>query len=144
MTVRHAVRALVPALRHGLGDALLPQRCIVCGRYGAAVHDECLGALPDAAPPRCPRCWLPTAGDPRGARRRDGACPRCAAAPPPFEGLRTPYRFVGHARRAVIEAKFRGVSALLDPLGRAAARVVPSSWSVDAVIARATARRATA
>ena len=135
MTLRNAMQTLAPVLRRGLGDALLPQRCIVCGRYGAAVHKECLDALPGAAPPRCPRCWQPTAGEPRGSRRRDGACSRCAAAPPPFEGLRTPYRFVGHARRAVIEAKFRGVSALLDPLGRAAARVAPSSWRFEAVIA---------
>ncbi|MYD65773.1 MAG: ComF family protein [Chloroflexi bacterium] len=133
MTWRTAARTLAPVLRQGFGDALLPQRCIVCGRYGAALHDACLDALPHADPPRCPRCWLPTAGSAREARRRDGACSRCAAAPPPFEGLRTPYRFVGAARRAVIEAKFRGVSALLDPLGRASARVVPGWWSVDAV-----------
>ena len=135
MRLQSVVRTLAPALRQGLGDALLPQRCIACGRFGAALHAECLAALPHATPPRCPRCWLPTAAEPRASRRRDGACSRCAADPPPFEGLRTPYRFVGHARRSVIEAKFRGVSALLDPLGRAAARVVPASWSVDAVTA---------
>ena len=129
------MHTLAPVLRQGLGDALLPQRCIVCGRFGAALHGECLDALPHADPPRCPRCWLPAANQPGESRRRDGACSRCAADPPPFEGLRTPYRFVGHARRAVIEAKFRGVSALLDPLGRAAAGVVPASWRVDAVTA---------
>ena len=100
------MHSLAPVLRQGLGDALLPQRCIVCGRFGAAVHGECLDALPHANPPRCPRCWLPAANQPGESRRRDGACSRCAADPPPFEGLRTPYRFVGHARRAVIEAKF--------------------------------------
>lgn len=133
MTWRGAARTLGPALRQGFGDALLPQRCIVCGRFGAALHEACLEALPHANLPRCPRCWLPTAGQPREGRRRDGACSRCAAAPPPFEGLRTPYRFVGLARRAVIEAKFRGVSALLGPLARASARVVPASWAIDAV-----------
>lgn len=133
MTLRGAVRTLTPVLRQGLGDALLPQRCIACGRFGAALHEGCLKDLPVADPPRCPRCWLPAARQRREARRRDGACSRCAAAPPPFEGLRTPYRFVGTARRAVIEAKFRGVSALLAPLGRASARVVPGSWRLDAV-----------
>lgn len=135
MTARNAPLTLVAALRQGLADAVLPQRCLVCGRFGAALHHGCLDALPQASPPRCPRCWLPTARQLRDSWRRDGACSRCAAAPPPFEGLRTPYRFVGAARRAVIEAKFRGVSALLDPLGRAAAQVVPASWDVDAVTA---------
>lgn len=133
MTWRTAARTLVPALRQGFGDGLLPQRCIVCGRFGAALHEACLDALPHANPPRCPRCWLPTANQPREARRGDGACSRCAAAPPPFEGLRTPYRFVGLARRGVIEGKFRGVSALLEPLGRASGRVVPDWWAIDAV-----------
>lgn len=133
MSLRTTAGTLDPILRAALGDALLPQRCIVCGRFGAALHETCLDALPHADPPRCPRCWLPAAAQPREARRRDGACSRCAADPPPFEGLRTPYRFVGKARRAVIEAKFRGVSALLDPLGRASARVVPVAWPLDAV-----------
>ena len=133
MTQRSTIGRLVPALRQGLGDGLLPQRCIACGRYGAALHEACLDALAHADPPRCPRCWLPTANQPRESRRRDGACSRCAADPPPFEGLRTPYRFVGTARRAVIEAKFRGVSALLEPLARAAARVVPAWWDIDVV-----------
>ena len=134
MTLRSAMTTLAPVLRQGLGDALLPQRCIACGRFGAALHKACLDALPHANPPRCSRCWLPTAGPPREAHRRDGACARCAADPPAFEGLRTPYRFVGLARRAMIEAKFRGVSALLKPLGRASARVVPASWAIDAVV----------
>ena len=113
------------ALRRGAADALLPQRCIECGGFGAALHDACLGALPLAEPPRCPRCWAPSP--------RAGRCSRCAEAPPAFEGLRTPYRFAGRARRALIEAKFRGVSALLEPLGRAAARAAPASWAFDAV-----------
>ena len=37
------------------------------------------------------------------------------------------------ARRALLEAKFRGISAHLDPLGDAAAGVVPRWWRVDAV-----------
>ena len=29
-------------------DALLPEQCLVCGRFGAALHDECLARLPRA------------------------------------------------------------------------------------------------
>ena len=107
-----------------LAEALLPQRCIACGRFGAALHHACLEALPAAGQPRCSRCWAPGPGSP---------CSACLADPPPFEGLRTPYRFTGVARRALLEAKFRGISAHLDPLGDAAAAVVPRSWAIDAV-----------
>ena len=107
-----------------LAEALLPQRCIACGRFGAALHHACLDGLPAAGQPRCSRCWAPGPGSP---------CSACRADPPPFEGLRTPYRFTGVARRALLEAKFRGISAHLDPLGDAAAAVVPRSWAIDAV-----------
>ena len=111
-------------LLHELAEAVLPQRCIACDRFGASLHRACLEALPAAGSPRCTRCWAPGPGSP---------CAACVAAPPPFEGLRTPYRFAGVARRALLEAKFRGISAHLDPLGDAAAGVVPSRWKIDAV-----------
>ena len=112
-------------LLHELAEALLPQRCIACGRFGAALHEACLAALPAAEPPRCARCWAPGPRLPCAARR---------AAPPPFEGFRASYRFGGVARRALLEAKFRGVGALLDPLGDAAAEAVPRDWLIDAVV----------
>ena len=111
-------------LLHELAEALLPQRCIACGRFGAALHHACLEALPAAGQPRCTRCWAPGPGSP---------CAACLADPPPFEGLRTPYRFTGVARRALLEAKFRGISAHLAPLGDAAADIVPRRWAIDAV-----------
>ena len=75
-----------------------------------------------------PRCWAPRRGG-------SGTCERCAAAPPAFEALRTPYRFAGLARRALLEAKFRGVTALLEPLGQAAAETVAPAWRLEAVAA---------
>lgn len=115
-----AVRALLDEL----AEALLPQHCVACGRFGAALHRGCLGALPAAEPPRCARCWRPGVRSP---------CAACAAAPPPFEGLRAPFRYGGAARRALLEAKFRGAAALLDPLGDAAAGAAPRSWAPAAV-----------
>ena len=131
MALRRVLRELPRVLVSGAGDALLPQRCIVCGRFGAALHTHCLDALPRAEPPRCPRCWAPRRGG-------SGTCERCAAAPPAFEALRTPYRFAGLARRALLEAKFRGgggVTALLEPLGQAAAETVAPAWRLEAVTA---------
>jgi ComF family protein len=125
-------RSLVRALVDEVWDALLPQRCIVCGRFGASLHDECLEVLPRADGVRCARCWRPL--PPRGTR---GLCERCAEGgpdAPAFDALRAPFRFEGLARRALLEAKFRGVTAHLDPLGRAAAAVVPEDWRPDVVV----------
>ena len=111
-----------------VAEALLPQRCLVCGRFGAALHDRCAPELPRAAPPRCAVCWAP------GATARSEGCERCAHSPPPFAALRTPFRFAGAARRALLEAKFRGMTGLLEPMATAAAAVVPASWAVEAVV----------
>jgi predicted amidophosphoribosyltransferase len=100
-------------LRAGAWELLAPQRCIACGGFGAALHLDCLRALPAAGGERCERCWAPL--------RPGGGCGRCAAAPPAFAALRTPFVYTGHARAAVLEAKFGGRSALLEPLGGAAA-----------------------
>ena len=118
-----------------VAEALLPPRCLVCGRFGAALHDRCVAELLRAAPPRCPVCWAPGAA--AGSRRyeRSEGCDRCAHSPAPFAALRMPFRFVGAARRALLEAKFRGMTGLLEPMATAAATVVPASWAVDAVVA---------
>lgn len=111
-----------------LAELILPQRCIECGRFGAALHDACIAALDAADGARCDRCWRPLRG--ASARR----CEQCAVSPPAFAGLRAAFRFSGSARRALVEAKFRGVARLLDPLAEAAAAVVPATWPVDAVV----------
>ncbi len=109
-------------------EFLLPQRCLVGGRFGGALHPRCVARLPAAEGARCQRCWRPGVG---------AWCGRCAASgsgAPAFDGLRTPFEFDGDARRAILEAKFRGVTALLPPLARAAAEVVPAEWGIEAVV----------
>lgn len=108
-----------------LAETLLPQRCVACGRFGAALHPECVALCPPAAQPRCTRCWQPSEVSP---------CARCRTSPPPFEALRTPFAFEGPARRALLEAKFQGVTAVLAPLAEAAADVVPTDWRVELVV----------
>jgi len=113
--------------RRRLLEFVLPQRCLACGRFGAALHEECVASFPRAERPRCRVCWAPS---------RILLCERCALADgrDSFTELRTPFRFSGSARRALLEAKFRGVTAILPPLGRAAAEVVEPSWRVDVVV----------
>ncbi len=111
-----------------ISDFLLPQCCLVCGNFGASLHPECLSDLPVAGGPRCARCWRPGAST---------WCDRCASDGPDvpsFDALRTPFRFEGHARRALLEAKFRGVTAHLDVLAAAVAEVVPQEWRVDVIV----------
>ncbi len=109
-------------------DAIFPQQCLVCGRFGAAIHPYCLDVLPAAEGARCTRCWRPDAG---------AWCEVCATGgpeAPAFDGLVTPFIFEGLARRALLEAKFRAVSANLAPLAVAAAARVPARWAVEAVL----------
>ena len=107
-------------------DALLPQRCVACERFGSALHLACLEAEPAASDePRCGQCWRPGVASP---------CASCVAAPPAFEALRTPYRFEGAVRRALHEAKFRGVTNVLPLLGERAAAVVPEAWQPTMVV----------
>lgn len=109
-------------------DLLLPQQCLVCGGSGASLHPACLAGFPTAEGPRCVRCWRPGLGT---------WCERCATGgqdAPAFDGLRTPFRFEADARRAILEAKFRGITAHLAPIGRAAAEVVPPEWRFGAVV----------
>ena len=116
-------------------DLLLPQRCVVCSRFGAALHPRCLSSLPAADPPRCVQCWRPSSAT---------WCEPCAEGgsdAPDFDGLRAPYRFAGDARRALLEANFRGVTALLEPLASEAAATVPAEWRIDLVAPIPLARR---
>ena len=128
-------RTFLDALREAAWQVLLPQRCIACERFGAALHEECLDRLPAADGARCDRCWRPGVA---------GRCDRCledGPETPTFDALRTPFRFEGLARRALLEAKFRGITAHLGPLGRAAAAVVPPGWRPEVVVAVPLGRR---
>ena len=118
------------ALFAALAAIALPERCVACGRFGASLHETCVRTLAPADGPRCPLCWQP------GESTR---CERCGPGPGPssalgVDGLRAGFRFEGTARRALIEAKFRGISTLLPPLARAAADAVPDFWAPDAVV----------
>ncbi|RLT35540.1 MAG: ComF family protein [Chloroflexi bacterium] len=115
----------VRQLLHDALDAVLPQRCVVCGRFGAALHLDCRASLPRAQPPRCERCWSP------GDRL---LCDSCVTSAPAYAGLRAGYCFTGPVRRAILEAKFRGMTTLLPPLAAEAALSVPSAWAVDLVV----------
>lgn len=120
--------ALHPLLDE-LAEAILPQRCVACGRFGAALHATCVADLSRADGPRCGRCWAPATSTSTSA-----VCAGCQAAPPAFEALRARFRFEGDVRRALLEAKFRGKTGLLRPLAAAAVEAIPAHWDIKAIV----------
>ena len=124
--------SLWAALRSELAELVLPQRCVVCSGFGAALHGPCIEALPRADGSRCARCWAPLR-DHDDPGPGEVNCARCLLQPPLIEARRAAFRFEGVARRAILEAKFRGISALLPPLALAATGAVDVAWALEAV-----------
>ena len=112
-----AAPAVLSTLGRAALDLLFPPRCALCGRHGAALCDDCAGALPRAGPPRCPRCWSPLPPN-RGCRR----CDESGSGGLALEGLRSPYVFREGARELVHALKYNYHSTLGLPMGGLMAR----------------------
>jgi ComF family protein len=94
--------ASIPGL---LLDVVFPPVCGSCGAAGGFLCERCKGALQQAAPPRCRRCWALSAR---------GTCADCSGSP--LDAARAAYVFDGVARRLVHGLKFRSLSALARPM----------------------------
>jgi len=88
-------------------DLIFPARCVGCGAGGSFICPTCAAALPEAAQPRCPRCWRPGAA---------AVCDSCRLDPPPFDGLFAAYVYSGLARELVHHLKYRETAALAAPM----------------------------
>ena len=86
-------------------DLVFPPRCVGCGTFGAFLCAACLSAMPRAAPPRCPVCWMPS-------ERYDSPCRRCHDRTFHFEAARSAFVHERAAREAVHALKYQGLSAL--------------------------------
>jgi predicted amidophosphoribosyltransferase len=82
-------------------DLVLPRRCAVCGRVGAAVCDGCLARLVRCAPPWCERCGAP---GPWPVRR----CGECSGRRIAFASARAALVYDSGARALVASWKERG------------------------------------
>lgn len=85
-------------------DFFFPPRCVGCGRVGHFVCKACLSRLPRILPPICPYCGTP--------QMSDIACPQCATQTLCIDFVRSPFRFEGAVRQAILELKYSGVRAL--------------------------------
>ena len=97
--------ALLGGLWERALDLVFPPRCVGCAASGAFLCAACLSAMPRAAPPRCPVCWMPS-------ERRDSPCRRCHDRTFHFKAARSALVYEGITRDAVHALKYRGLSAL--------------------------------
>ncbi|HLB23736.1 MAG TPA: phosphoribosyltransferase family protein, partial [Dehalococcoidia bacterium] len=112
-------------------DLLFPPQCAVCRAGGSVLCDLCVALLPLAEPPRCVRCW----DDIRTGSR----CPPCAAAPPAFVAVRSPYVHADAARDLVHLFKYEGLTSLARPMASlmvASARALPADLVVPVPLHR--------
>ncbi len=104
-------------------DLLFPPQCGICQRGGALLCGGCAAQLAAADGSRCQRCWTPIAHGPH--------CRHCAEAPPAFVSVRAAFVMDGGARHLVHELKYRGMSALGEPMARLMAeRIDPGDADV--------------
>ena len=92
-------------------DALLPPRCVGCGRRGAEVCTNCIDGLRALGPDTCPRCAMPSMGG--------RICRRCARSEPLLRAILARYVFEGTIRAAILALKYRARTRLAPFLGSA-------------------------
>ena len=76
--------------------------------------------MPLADASRCPRCWRP-----------GFVCLPCKTTPPPFDGLRSAFVYRGVVPDLVRALKYRGATALAEPMAESLASAV-GSYGMDA------------
>jgi|SRR5579884_2021834 len=118
------IASLLTPVGRALVDVVYPPRCAGCGRRGVWVCDECEAALPQFAPPWCPRCGAPPAL---------AAC-RCAELPDALAAVRSVARYDGWLRQAIITFKYEDESARAAHLGRVMAPVAADLLPCDLLV----------
>jgi ComF family protein len=95
-----ATTGKVDGFAAGLVRALLPLRCLLCGRSGVDGRDLCAGCAADCAlnRPCCARCALPLESP-------APLCGECLQREPPFAAAWAPFRY-GHPLD-LLEARFK-------------------------------------
>lgn len=95
----------------GLLDLFHTPRCLLCGKQGRQrICAQCLARFEPVDGKICDVCGAPLFD------RKTGVCTRCANAPPPFSVSRSVLIYERKARDAIIAAKFKGKSRVLDYL----------------------------
>lgn len=115
--------ALIARLGRTALDLLLPPHCLTCDAPVSAPGQFCPECFLEAnfiAEPCCARCGLPFTY--RGEGNRDGLCPTCEAAPPPWGQARAAFRYDTLSRRLVLPLKYADRTELATALAPLMAR----------------------
>lgn len=91
-------------------DLLYPPCCVGCGVRGSFLCSSCQSSLPRLLPPLCAKCGRSLASA--------TLCPSCERRSMQIDGIRSPFRFDGAVRQAIIDFKYRNVKALAAPLAQ--------------------------
>jgi competence protein ComFC len=89
-------------------DLLFPKWCVGCGKEGEFICCSCRERLVRVSPPLCPQCGKP--------QPSSMLCPGCLSWQPAIDGIRSPFRFEGIIREAILQLKYRNLSALSETL----------------------------
>ena len=83
-------------------DIVFPIECVGCGNSGRLICSSCSDDLPVLKPPYCQVCSTP--GD-------FARCQPCSESDRWFDGIRSPYRYTGSIRQAILALKYGGLKA---------------------------------
>jgi ComF family protein len=97
-------------LKRAALDLLFPKWCVGCGKEGEFICRSCRELLVPFRPPLCPRC-----GKPQPSSTLCLACLNWQAA---IDGIRSPFRFEGIIREAILQLKYRNLRALSETLAK--------------------------
>ncbi len=96
------------SIRRAALDLLFPCWCLGCAKEGSLICPSCRQKLLEISSPICPRCGMPQA---------DGIiCSACSNRHHDIDGIRSPFRFEGVIRQAVLQLKYKNLRAIAEPL----------------------------
>ncbi len=100
---------LQPAkLKRAALDLLFPKWCIGCGKEGEFICRSCYQLLSPITLPLCPKCGRP--------QPASTLCPGCLSWQAAIDGIRSPFRYEGIIREAILQLKYRNLRALSETL----------------------------
>ncbi|MDY6835128.1 MAG: ComF family protein [Chloroflexota bacterium] len=97
-------------VKNYFGELLFPSCCVGCGKGGEFLCKNCRQSLPVLMPPLCKKCGnsLPW----------DGCCTSCLRWELQIDGIRSPFRYEGIVREAVLQLKYHHLRAIAQELAQ--------------------------
>jgi competence protein ComFC len=89
---------------------LFPKWCVGCAKEGEFICRSCRERLVRVSPPLCPQCGKP--------QPSSTLCPGCLSWQAAIDGIRSPFRFEGIIREAILQLKYRNLRALSETLAK--------------------------